>query len=111
MRRLFALEGFEIDIKKGIKTVDVIFAAILLGELAGAEGFEPSPSSLTVRCPTSWTTPQQLTAPTSAPKVHSGHTGARYSAAEEDGKESSKDSMTVKDDKLLRRKKNCMGRN
>jgi hypothetical protein len=27
--------------------------------LAGAEGFEPSPSSLTVRCPTSWTTPQQ----------------------------------------------------
>src|ERR1700736_275837 len=28
--------------------------------LAGAEGFEPSPSSLTVRCPTDWTTPQQL---------------------------------------------------
>ena len=28
-------------------------------ELAGAEGFEPSPSSLTVRCPTSWTTPQR----------------------------------------------------
>jgi hypothetical protein len=28
-------------------------------KLAGAEGFEPSPSSLTVRCPTSWTTPQQ----------------------------------------------------
>src|SRR5713226_1665554 len=27
--------------------------------LAGAEGFEPSPSSLTVRCPTSWTTPQR----------------------------------------------------
>src|SRR6516162_788122 len=31
----------------------------LKGKLAGAEGFEPSPSSLTVRCPTSWTTPQQ----------------------------------------------------
>ena len=30
------------------------------GNLAGAEGFEPSPSSLTVRCPTSWTTPQRL---------------------------------------------------
>ncbi len=29
------------------------------GKLAGAEGFEPSPSSLTVRCPTSWTTPQR----------------------------------------------------
>ncbi len=28
-------------------------------KLAGAEGFEPSPSSLTVRCPTSWTTPQR----------------------------------------------------
>src|SRR5208282_1483946 len=28
-------------------------------ELAGAEGFEPSPSSLTVRCPTGWTTPQR----------------------------------------------------
>ena len=27
--------------------------------MAGAEGFEPSPSSLTVRCPTSWTTPQR----------------------------------------------------
>src|SRR5206468_13085903 len=32
------------------------------GELAGAEGFEPSPSSLTVRCPTSWTTPQRAIA-------------------------------------------------
>jgi hypothetical protein len=31
-------------------------------ELAGAEGFEPSPSSLTVRCPTSWTTPQRAIA-------------------------------------------------
>src|SRR5215469_3283569 len=29
------------------------------GKLAGAEGFEPSPSSLTVRCPTGWTTPQR----------------------------------------------------
>jgi hypothetical protein len=28
--------------------------------LAGAEGFEPSPSSLTVRCPTGWTTPQRV---------------------------------------------------
>src|SRR5256885_16562943 len=28
-------------------------------ELAGAEGFEPSPSTLTVWCPTGWTTPQQ----------------------------------------------------
>jgi hypothetical protein len=27
--------------------------------MAGAEGFEPSPSALTVRCPTGWTTPQQ----------------------------------------------------
>jgi hypothetical protein len=26
--------------------------------MAGAEGFEPSPSTLTVWCPTSWTTPQ-----------------------------------------------------
>jgi hypothetical protein len=33
------------------------------GSLAGAEGFEPSPSSLTVRCPTSWTTPQRLPRP------------------------------------------------
>src|SRR5215475_9444124 len=32
----------------------------VVGEkLAGAEGFEPSPSSLTVRCPTGWTTPQR----------------------------------------------------
>ena len=30
--------------------------------LAGAEGFEPSPSSLTVRCPTGWTTPQRAAA-------------------------------------------------
>ena len=35
-----------------------ILVAIREGELAGAEGFEPSPSSLTVRCPTGWTTPQ-----------------------------------------------------
>src|ERR1700687_4984167 len=28
-------------------------------KLAGAEGFGPSPSSLTVRCPTSWTTPRR----------------------------------------------------
>src|SRR5260370_41447490 len=31
-------------------------------KLAGAEGFEPSPSSLTVRCPTSWTTAQRRAA-------------------------------------------------
>src|SRR5260370_8615559 len=31
-------------------------------KLAGAEGFEPSPSSLTVRRPTSWTTPQRRAA-------------------------------------------------
>jgi hypothetical protein len=31
--------------------------------LAGAEGFEPSPSTLTVWCPTGWTTPQQLRRP------------------------------------------------
>src|SRR6202011_3450030 len=29
-----------------------------LRELAGAVGFEPTPSALTVRCPTGWTTPQ-----------------------------------------------------
>ena len=28
--------------------------------LAGAVGFEPTPSALTVRCPTGWTTPQQI---------------------------------------------------
>ena len=55
--RFFA-EG--IDIKIGIKPSDANFAAILLGNLAGAEGFEPSPSSLTVRCPTGWTTPQRV---------------------------------------------------
>ena len=48
-----------IGINSGIKLSDADFAAILLGNLAGAEGFEPSPSSLTVRCPTSWTTPQR----------------------------------------------------
>jgi hypothetical protein len=26
--------------------------------MAGAGGFEPPPSALTVRCPTGWTTPQ-----------------------------------------------------
>ena len=29
-------------------------------KLAGAVGFEPTPSALTVRCPTGWTTPQQI---------------------------------------------------
>jgi hypothetical protein len=29
-------------------------------KLAGAGGLEPPPSSLTVRCPTDWTTPQLL---------------------------------------------------
>ena len=28
------------------------------GDMAGAGGFEPPPSALTVRCPTGWTTPQ-----------------------------------------------------
>ena len=51
-----------IGINSGIKLSDADLAAILLGNLAGAEGFEPSPSSLTVRCPTDWTTPQQLDA-------------------------------------------------
>ena len=31
----------------------------LAEELAGAVGLEPTPSSLTVRCPTNWTTPQR----------------------------------------------------
>src|SRR5579859_7408727 len=31
--------------------------------LAGAEGFEPSPSTLTVWCPTGWTTPQRSLRP------------------------------------------------
>jgi hypothetical protein len=38
---------------------EINLAAVLLEILAGAEGFEPSPSSLTVRCPTGWTTPQR----------------------------------------------------
>ena len=29
-------------------------------DLAGAVGLEPTPSSLTVRCPTDWTTPQRV---------------------------------------------------
>ena len=40
-----------------------LFNPLLLGgkeaSLAGAEGLEPSPSALTVRCPTDWTTPQR----------------------------------------------------
>ena len=43
------------------------------GRLAGAVGLEPTPSSLTVRCPTNWTTPQPdhfiLTAPRQEPKL------------------------------------------
>src|SRR5215470_18712610 len=35
------------------------------GILAGAGGFEPPPSSLTVRCPTGWTTPQRAAIPDS----------------------------------------------
>ena len=31
-------------------------------DLAGAVGLEPTPSSLTVRCPTNWTTPQTVVA-------------------------------------------------
>ena len=34
-----------------------------LERLAGAGGFEPPPSSLTVRCPTDWTTPQRAAIP------------------------------------------------
>src|ERR1700686_2992778 len=41
----------------GIKFPPHAIGSIYEGNLAGAEGFEPSPSSLTVRCPTSWTTP------------------------------------------------------
>src|ERR1700692_1982137 len=48
---------------RGEKTGNGDAGNLRRGELAGAEGFEPSPSSLTVRCPTSWTTPQQLHAP------------------------------------------------
>src|SRR6266851_9210686 len=46
----------------GIKTTDTANTIISRVNLAGAEGFEPSPSSLTVRCPTSWTTPQRAIA-------------------------------------------------
>jgi hypothetical protein len=38
------------------------FGAFVSEELAGAEGFEPSPSTLTVWCPTGWTTPQRHSA-------------------------------------------------
>jgi hypothetical protein len=37
---------------------DLIFQK---ARLAGAVGLEPTPSSLTVRCPTNWTTPQPCT--------------------------------------------------
>src|SRR2546430_13445163 len=47
-------------------------AGFLEGKLAGAEGFEPSPSSLTVRCPTSWTTPQRAVF---APDLSQGRSG------------------------------------
>src|SRR6266566_6023657 len=47
-------------------------ASFLEGKLAGAEGFEPSPSSLTVRCPTSWTTPQRAVF---APDLSQGRSG------------------------------------
>ncbi len=49
------------DSRTGLTRFAVLRISDSWGEkLAGAEGFEPSPSSLTVRCPTDWTTPQQL---------------------------------------------------
>jgi hypothetical protein len=48
-------------------------------QLAGAVGLEPTPSSLTVRCPTNWTTPQPdhfiLTAPRQEPKLRLVNSG------------------------------------
>ena len=38
--------------------------SFLKGKLAGAEVLEPSPSTLTVWCPTGWTTPQRYLWPT-----------------------------------------------
>jgi hypothetical protein len=58
----YCVEGKHLKFKGigiGIKSADANFAAILEGKLAGAEGFEPSPSTLTVWCPTGWTTPQR----------------------------------------------------
>ena len=45
---------------EGQKTLNAADTSILEGKLAGAVGFEPTPSALTVRCPTGWTTPQQI---------------------------------------------------
>src|SRR5260370_17280843 len=49
---------------------DAITAArknlVPIKNLAGAEGFEPSPSTLTVWCPTGWTTPQLELRPTTS---------------------------------------------
>ena len=59
-----------------------------MAQLAGAVGLEPTPSSLTVRCPTNWTTPQPdqfiLTAPRQEPKlrlINSGGFSAPQSSA------------------------------
>jgi hypothetical protein len=53
-------------IRIGIKLTEPDFVAVLEGKLAGAEGFEPSPSTLTVWCPTGWTTPQLELRPTTS---------------------------------------------
>src|SRR5260370_6646514 len=48
-------------------------APFAVKKLAGAGGFEPPPSSLTVRCPTGWTTPQRrLSTPTASGFPKSG---------------------------------------
>src|SRR6266851_8165977 len=48
-------------------------APLAVKKLAGAGGFEPPPSSLTVRCPTGWTTPQRrLSTPTASGFPESG---------------------------------------
>src|SRR3989442_14034817 len=48
-------------------------APFAVKKLAGAGGFEPPPSSLTVRCPTGWTTPQRrLSTPTASGFPESG---------------------------------------
>src|SRR5260221_14049088 len=52
-------------------------------KLAGAEGFEPSPSTLTVWCPTGWTTPQRRSpAPTASGFPESGWAPLQNGAAE-----------------------------
>jgi hypothetical protein len=63
------------------ETSDTII--VLRGKLAGAEGFEPSPSTLTVWCPTGWTTPQRRSpAPTASGFPESGWAPLQKGAAE-----------------------------